>query len=256
VGTTQAEGLVRRLRVDGRPFEAGALRGAAVYVGGEQAEFTDFNDSLYAKFPLIVGIVLFLTYIFLFFAFRSVLLPLKAVLLNLLSVGASYGILQLVFQRGIGAGLLNFSPESGVAGWVPIFLFALLFGLSTDYEVFLLSRIRERWLLTANNRESVAFGLEKTGRLISSAATIMVVAFAGFVIGTQVQLKELGFGLLVAVAIDATVVRLVLVPSIMAIMGGVNWWVPEFLRGFASSGTPFAEEDAAPSPAAEEPVLV
>ncbi len=255
VGTTQAEGLVRRLRDDAKPFTAGSLQSAAVYVGGEQAEFTDFNDSLYAKFPLIVGIVLLLTYIFLFLAFRSILLPLKAVLLNLLSVGASYGILQLVFQRGVGASLLHFYPESGVAGWVPIFLFALLFGLSTDYEVFLLSRIRERWLVTGDNHESVAFGLEKTGRLISSAATIMVVAFAGFVIGTQVQLKELGFGLLAAVALDATVVRLVLVPSIMAIMRGANWWVPPFLRGFAQSGNPFTEDET-PAQRTEEPVLV
>jgi putative drug exporter of the RND superfamily len=255
VGTTAAEGLVRRLRDDAKPFMAGALAGATVYVGGEQADFTDFNDSLYAKFPLIVAIVLILTYVFLFVAFRSAVLPLKAVLLNLLSVGAAYGILELVFQQGVGAGLLNFSPESGVAGWVPIFLFALLFGLSTDYEVFLLSRIRERWLTTRDNRESVAFGLEKTGRLISSAATIMVVAFAGFVIGTQVQLKELGFGLLAAVAIDATVVRLVLVPSIMAIMGDVNWWLPSFLRGFAGRGNSFAEDDT-PLERIEEPAAV
>jgi RND superfamily putative drug exporter len=243
VGTTAAEKLVRRLRDDATPYMAGALSGATIYVGGEQADFTDFNDSLYAKFPLIVAIVLMLTYVFLFVAFRSAVLPLKAVLLNLLSVGAAYGILQLVFQRGIGAGLLNFKAESGVAGWVPIFLFALLFGLSTDYEVFLLSRIRERWLATNDNRESVAFGLEKTGRVISSAATIMVVAFAGFVIGTQVQLKELGFGLLAALAIDATVVRLVLVPSIMAIMGNLNWWVPSFLHGFATRGNTFAEDE-------------
>lgn len=255
VGTTAAEKLVRRLRDDAKPYMAGALTGATVYVGGQQADFTDFNDSLYAKFPLIVGIVLILTYVFLFVAFRSAVLPLKAVLLNLLSVGAAYGILELVFQQGVGAGLLNFSPESGVAGWVPIFLFALLFGLSTDYEVFLLSRIRERWLTTRDNRESVAFGLEKTGRLISSAATIMVVAFAGFVIGSQVQLKELGFGLLAAIAIDATVVRLVLVPSVMAIVGDVNWWVPSFLRGFASRGNSFAEDDT-PLEQIEEPAAV
>ena len=245
VGTTKAEQLVRRLRDDAKSFVAGPLRGDAVHVGGAQADFTDFNDALYAKFPLIVVIVLLLTYGFLFFAFRSAVLPLKAVLLNLLSVGASYGILQLVFQRGIGAGLLGFSPESGVAGWVPIFLFALLFGLSTDYEVFLLSRIRERWLTTGSNADSVGYGLERTGRLISSAALVMVVAFSGFVIGSQVQLKELGFGLLAAIAIDATVIRLVLVPSIMAIMGRVNWWVPGFLQGFASRGTTFGEGEAA-----------
>ncbi|HEX6506060.1 MAG TPA: MMPL family transporter [Chloroflexota bacterium] len=251
VGTTAAEKLVRRLRDDAKSIVAGPLTGDAIYVGGQQADFTDFNDSLYAKFPLIVVIVLLLTFGFLFVAFRSAVLPLQAVLLNLLSVGAAYGMLELVFQRGIGAGLLNFSPESGVAGWVPIFLFALLFGLSTDYEVFLLSRIRERWLASGDNAESVAFGLEKTGRLISSAAAVMIVAFAGFVIGSQVQLKELGFGMLAAIAIDATVIRLVLVPSLMAIVGRANWWVPSFLRGFASRGTTFSE-DAEPVPAVEE----
>ncbi|GAC1332263.1 MAG: MMPL family transporter [Chloroflexota bacterium] len=243
VGTTGAEKLVRRLRDMATQYSGGPLRGTAVYVGGQQADYTDFNDSLYAKFPYIVVLVLAMTYGFLFFAFRSVFLPLKAVLLNLISVGAAYGILQLVFQRGIGAGLLGFSPESGVAGWVPIFLFALLFGLSTDYEVFLLSRIRERWLATGNNAESVAFGLERTGRLISSAALIMVVAFSGFVIGSQVQLKELGFGLLAAIAIDATLVRLILVPSIMELMGRWNWWVPSFMQNFASRGNTFNEGD-------------
>jgi RND superfamily putative drug exporter len=241
VGTTAAEHLVRRLRDEAKRFIAGPLRGDSVYVGGQQADFTDFNDSVYAHFPLIVAIVLLLTYGFLFVAFRSAVLPLKAVLLNLLSVGAAFGMLELVFQQGIGAGLINFYPESGVAGWVPIFLFALLFGLSTDYEVFLLSRIRERWLATGDNRESVAFGLEKTGRLISSAAAIMVVAFAGFLIGTQVQLKELGFGMLAAIAIDATVIRIVLVPSIMAIVGRWNWWVPGFLQEFAARGSSFSE---------------
>jgi RND superfamily putative drug exporter len=252
VGTTSAEKLVRRLRTDGQGFMAGALSGDVVHVGGEQASYTDFNDSLYAKFPFIVALVLLLTYGFLFFAFRSAFLPAKAVLLNLVSVGAAYGVLQLVFQRGIGAGLLGFSPESGIAGWVPIFLFALLFGLSTDYEVFLLSRIRERWLITRNNPESVAYGLERTGRLISSAALIMIVAFSGFVIGSQVQLKELGFGLLAAIAIDASLVRIVLVPSIMEVAGKFNWWVPGYLQDFAARGSSFAEDDAPLAPV-EEP---
>jgi RND superfamily putative drug exporter len=217
-----------------------------VYVGGQQAEYTDFNAALYAKFPLIVGIILVLTYGFLFFAFRSVFLPLKAVLLNLLSVGASYGILQLVFQRGVGSGVLGFTPESGVVSFVPILLFALLFGLSTDYEVFLLSRVRERWFLTGDNHDSVSFGLQKTGRLISSAALIMIVAFSGFLIGDQIQLKEFGFGLMAAIAIDATLIRLVLVPSLMALVGRWNWWVPGFLREFADRGVTFDEQDLVP----------
>jgi RND superfamily putative drug exporter len=243
-GTKQAENLVRHIRVLAPSFTSGALSHDAIYVGGAQASYTDFNDALYAHFPLIVAIVLALTYLFLFYAFRSVFLPLKAVLLNLLSVGASYGLLQLVFQRGIGSNVLGFSPESGVAGWVPIFLFAFLFGLSMDYEVFLLSRIREGWLATRKNRESVAFGLEKTGRLISSAALIMVVAFVGFLIGGELQLKEFGFGLLAAIALDASLIRLVLVPAIMRLLGTINWWVPDFLRAWASRGAPFAEEAA------------
>lgn len=248
LGTQEGDRLVRRIRDDVARLRHGSLRGDTVYVGGQQAEFTDFNDALYAKFPFIVALVLALTYGFLFFAFRSVFLPLKAVLLNLLSVGASYGILQLVFQRGVGAGVLRFTPESGVVSFVPILLFALLFGLSTDYEVFLLSRVRERWISTGDNRESVGYGLQRTGRLISSAALIMVVAFSGFVIGDQVQLKEFGFGLLAAIAIDATLIRLVLVPSLMAIVGRWNWWVPSFLRGFAAGGKPLDEYDSPSDP--------
>lgn len=243
LGTHEGDALVRRIRDDATTASAGELRGDVVHVGGQQAEFTDFNHALYAKFPLIVGIVLVLTYGFLFLAFRSIFLPLKAVLLNLLSVGASYGILQLVFQRGVGAGLLRFTPENGVVSFVPILLFALLFGLSTDYEVFLLSRIRERWFTTGDNRDSVGYGLQQTGRLISSAALIMIVAFSGFLIGDQIQLKEFGFGLMAAIAIDATLIRLVLVPSLMAVVGGWNWWVPGFLRDFAGRGATFDEHD-------------
>jgi RND superfamily putative drug exporter len=192
---------------------------------------------------LIIALVLLLTYAFLFYAFRSVFLPLKAVALNLLSVLAAYGTLELVFQHGIGASLLGFTPESGVAGWVPVFLFAFLFGLSMDYEVLLLSRIQEGWLATGENSESVVFGLEKTGRLISSAASIMVVSFSGFILGSQVQMKEFGFGLVAAIALDATLIRLVLVPAIMQLMGNVNWWLPDFLGRFAGNGATFGEGD-------------
>jgi RND superfamily putative drug exporter len=256
VGTKTAGELVRRIRSLAASFTAAPARPAAdgqdsslthdaVYVGGSQASSNDFNDALYAHFPLIIGIVLVLTYGFLFYAFRSVLLPLKAVVLNLLSVLAAYGTLQLVFQQGVGSSVLGFTPESGVAGWVPVFLFAFLFGLSMDYEVFLLSRIREGWLATGKTGESVSFGLEKTGRLISSAAVIMMVAFTGFLLGSEVDMKEFGFGLLAAIAIDATLVRLVLVPSIMRVLGPLSWWMPGFLRGFASQGTSFGEGEPA-----------
>jgi RND superfamily putative drug exporter len=170
-------------------------------------------------------------------------LPLKAVAVNLLSVGAAYGLLQLVFQRGVGSSLLGFTPESGVNGYIPIFLFAILFGLSMDYEVFLLTRIRERWLITGDTRESVIFGLARTGRLISSAALIMVVAFSGFILGSEVQNKELGFGLLASIALDATLIRVLLVPSIMRLLGAWNWWVPSPLRAWSLRASAFAEGD-------------
>jgi RND superfamily putative drug exporter len=252
VGTKSAADLVRRLRTLVAASPAGAASGNAIHVGGAQAESTDFDDSLYAHFGLIVAIVLALSYAFLFFAFRSVILPLKAVAVNLLSVGAAYGLLQLVFQRGAGSSVLRFTPESGVASWVPIFLFALLFGLSMDYEVLLLSRIRERWLAGGDTRESVVFGLARTGRLISSAAAIMVVAFSGFVLGSQVEMKELGFGLLAAVALDATLIRVLLVPSVMRLLGGANWWVPAPLRGWSTRASAFAEGDALDDATLEE----
>jgi RND superfamily putative drug exporter len=210
------------------------LKGDTSFVGGAQAEYSQWNDIVLGRFPWVVAIILVLTYCFLFYAFRSAFLPLKAVLLNLLSVGAAYGVLVLVFQGGVGSSVLNFVPETGVATWVPIFLFAFLFGLSMDYEVVLLSRVREAWLSTGNNRESVAYGLEKTGRLITSAALIMVIAFTAFLIGHQIQLKEFGLGLLFSVAIDASLVRVVLVPAIMEVMGDRNWWAPGWLRSRVS----------------------
>ena len=244
IGTSSAQNLVRRLRSLVATSPAGSANGNTILVGGAQAEYTDFNDSLYARFGLIVVIVLLCSYCFLFIAFRSAVLPLKALAVNLLSVGAAYGLLQVVFQRGIGSSLLGFTPESGVAGWVPIFLFALLFGLSMDYEMFLLSRIREHWLATGDTQSSVVFGLARTGRLISSAALIMVVAFSGFVLGGQLQLKELGFGLLAGIAIDATLVRILLVPSIMALLGSLSWWVPAPLRAWSAHASAFSEGDA------------
>jgi RND superfamily putative drug exporter len=246
VGTKPSERLVRQFRQAVAPLATGALKGNAIHVGGAAANYIDWDDAIYGKFPLVIAIVLILTYVFLFFAFRSVFLPLKAVLLNLLSVGAAYGALQLVFQRGIGSSVLSFVPEDGVAPWVPVFLFAFLFGLSMDYEVFLISRMRERWLQTGYNRESVAFGLEKTGRLITSAAGIMIIAFLAFLIGHQIQLKEFGFGLLASIALDASLIRIVLVPSIMEIMGRWNWWVPGFLAGFAQGGVAVERTPAEP----------
>jgi RND superfamily putative drug exporter len=241
VGTKSAENLVRRLRTLAPASNAGTASGNTTLIGGTQAGYADYSDALYAHFALIVAIVLVLSYAFLVVAFRSIVLPLKAVAVNLLSVGAAYGLLQLVFQRGVASSVLGFTPESGVNGIVPIFLFAILFGLSMDYEVFLLSRIRERWLATGDTRESVVYGLAGTGRLISSAAAIMVVAFSGFVFSSDVLLKEFGIGLLASIALDATLIRVLLVPSIMGLLGAWNWWVPTPLRAWSMRASAFAE---------------
>ena len=171
--------------------------------------------------------VLVLTYLLLMRAFRSLLLPLKAVLLNLLSVAAAYGVLVIVFRWGVGKDVLGLYQFPQVEGWIPIFLFAMLFGLSMDYEVFLVSRMREAWDETHDNERAVAIGLERTGRIVTAAAVIMVAAFSGFVAGPIVGLQEFGAGLAVAILLDATIVRAVLVPALMAVMGRWNWWLPE-----------------------------
>jgi RND superfamily putative drug exporter len=189
----------------------------------------DFLHQSYRYFPWLVIAVLIATYLLLMRAFRSVLLPLKAVLLNLLSVGASYGMLVIVFKWGLGKDLLGLYQFGQVEGWIPIFLFAMLFGLSMDYEVFLVTRMRETWDGGADNATAVAHGLERTGRIVTAAAIIMCAAFSGFVAGRIVGLQEFGLGLAVAIFVDATLVRSLLVPSLMALFGKWNWWLPPAL---------------------------
>src|SRR6266508_2619827 len=162
-------------------------------------------------------------------AFRSLLLPLNAVILNLLSVAASYGALVVIFRFGLGHDLFGFYQFPQVEGWIPIFLFAMIFGLSMDYEVFLVSRMREAWDETLDNGRAVAIGLERTGRIVTAAAVIMVAAFSGFLAGRIVGLQEFGLGLAVAIFLDATIVRAVMVPSMMAILGRWNWWLPAWV---------------------------
>ena len=161
--------------------------------------------------------------------FRSVVVPLKAIIMNLLSVGAAYGLMVAVFQKGWGADLLGLQKVDFVEAWVPLFLFAILFGTSMDYHVFLLSRIREHFDQTGDNRESVAFGVRRTGGIITGAALIMVAVFGGFAAGELVMFQQLGFGLAVAVFLDATIVRSVLVPAAMRLLGTANWWFPRWL---------------------------
>jgi RND superfamily putative drug exporter len=196
-----------------------------VLAGGGPPQGVDFIDRAYTYFPWLVVAVLALSYVLLLRAFRSVLLPAKAVLLNLLSVGAAYGLLVVFFKWGGGEwlGLYRFDQ---VEAWIPIFLFAMLFGLSMDYEVFLVSRMREAWDGGADNATAVALGLERTGRIVTAAAIIMCAAFLGFVAGRIVGLQQFGLGLAVAIFVDATIVRSILVPSMMAVLGRWNWWLP------------------------------
>ncbi|MGH2561735.1 MAG: MMPL family transporter, partial [Thermomicrobiales bacterium] len=204
-------------------------RAEQVYVTGNTAVNADFFAVVDDWTPLVIAFVLGLSFLLLMIVFRSVVLPLKAILLNLLSVGAAYGLMVLVFQEGVGADLLGFQEAPTVDAWIPLFLFAVLFGLSMDYHVFLLSRIREHYDLTGRNGESVAVGLQSTAKIITGAAIIMVAVFAGFATSRLVGLQQMGFGLAVAVFIDATIIRSVLVPASMAILGKWNWYLPRWL---------------------------
>jgi uncharacterized membrane protein YdfJ with MMPL/SSD domain len=203
---------------------------AEVFVGGDAAEDVDFVNLIRSYIPRVFIFVLALSFILLLVAFRSIVVPIKAVVMNLLSVGAAYGLLVLVFQEGVGADLLGFQTTDIIEPWLPLFLFSILFGLSMDYHVFLLSRIKERFDQTGDNQASVAFGLRSTGSLITGAALIMVAVFGGFAMGDLVMFQQVGFGLASAVIIDATIVRSVLVPASMALLGRWNWYFPSWLE--------------------------
>jgi RND superfamily putative drug exporter len=200
--------------------------GVEVYAGGGPPSGVDFLDLTYGAFPFLVLGVLLLTYVLLLRAFRSLLIPLKAILLNLLSIAAAYGLLVVFFKWGAAEwfGLIAFDQ---IEGWIPVFVFAMVFGLSMDYEVFLVSRMREEWDETQDNVRAVSLGLAKTGRIVTAAGLIMFSAFMGFVAGSIVGLQQFGFGLATAILIDVTIVRALLVPSAMAIFGRWNWWLPD-----------------------------
>jgi uncharacterized membrane protein YdfJ with MMPL/SSD domain len=202
---------------------------ARVLVGGETAGGIDFVDLSQFSTPVGIALVLGLSFLLLVVVFRSVVLPALGVALNLLSVGAAYGLLVLVFQHGIGADLFGFQQVDTLESWLPLFLFSVLFGLSMDYQVFLLSRIQERYGQTGDNTDAVSYGLRTTGGIITGAAVIMVAVFAGFAAGRLVFLQQTGFGLAVAVLIDATLVRSVLVPAAMTLLGKWNWYLPSWL---------------------------
>jgi RND superfamily putative drug exporter len=243
-GLPESQAYAKRLRSRVIPA-AGFPDGTTVVVGGAPAGGVDFLDKTYGAFPWLVLAVLVMTYLLLVRAFRSLLLPLKAIVMNLLSIGAAYGLLVTVFKWGLGEpfGIIGFDQ---IEGWIPVFLFAMLFGLSMDYEVFLVSRMREEWdacqadgraeparpsarrrrVGASDNEHAVASGLARTGRIVTAAGLVMFAAFMGFVAGSIVGLQEFGFGLAAAIIIDVTLVRALLVPSLMKLFGRWNWWLP------------------------------
>jgi RND superfamily putative drug exporter len=197
-----------------------------VLVGGFQATSLDFNRYLYGNFPRTVIFILIATYLLLLLMFRSLLLPLKAILMNVLSVAAAYGLLVFAFQWGHLQGVLHFTSSGVIDSTIPIVLFCMLFGLSMDYEVFLLSRIREEWLRTADNTQAVAFGLEKTAGVITNAAVLFVIVTGSVTFSSLILTQESGFGLTVSILVDATIIRTLLVPATMRLLGRWNWWLP------------------------------
>ncbi|MFA5801570.1 MAG: MMPL family transporter [Thermoleophilia bacterium] len=221
--------LIHRLREDILPA-ATAGSDVEVHVGGLTATFDDISEVMKNRLPLFIGAVLSLSFFLIMIVFRSVVIPVKAVLLNMLSIGAAYGVLVAVFQWGWGGNLLGLGSTGPVESFLPMMLFAIIFGLSMDYEVFLLSRVKEEYDLNGDNNLSIVRGLSRTARVITAAAAIMITVFGSFMLGDERIIKEFGFGLAVAVLIDASIVRLLLVPATMEILGKANWWFPKWLE--------------------------
>ncbi len=245
--SADSKDALQRLRGDYIPAAFGGTN-ATVVVGGPTAETVDSVQTQKDYLPLVFTFVLGFSFLLLMVVFRSIVVPIKAVVLNVLSVGAAYGTLVLVFQHGFGAGLLGFREAPVIESWLPLFLFAILFGLSMDYHVFLLSRIKEHYDETHDNTASVVHGLRSTGSIITGAALIMVAVFAGMASGDLVVFEQVGFGLAVAVILDATIIRMVLVPASMELLGDWNWYFPKWLEW-----VPRINIEAAPPPVAERP---
>jgi RND superfamily putative drug exporter len=226
---------IRDLRADIVPTAFADVPNTTVLVGGDTAFFTDFLDVADKYQWIVLAFVLSLSFILLTVVFRSIVVPVKAILMNLLSVAAAYGALTLVFQKGVGIGFFNsigfsFHQVASIEAWLPLFLFSVLFGLSMDYHVFLLTRIREEYDKTHDNTEAVAYGLRTTAGIITGAAIIMVAVFTAFASGRIGALQQMGFGLAVAVFLDATIVRTILVPATMRLLGDRNWYLPSWLQ--------------------------
>jgi uncharacterized membrane protein YdfJ with MMPL/SSD domain len=232
------------LRDDVLPATIGKLDGVDYGVTGPTATSADENALLKAKAPIVFGFVLVFAFLLLLVTFRSVVVAAKAIVLNLLSVGAAYGVLVAVFQWGWGESLLGFNSNGGIAQWLPIFMFVILFGLSMDYHVFILSRVREAYDRGMSTADAVEHGITTTAGVVSSAALVMVGAFAVFALMPILDMKEMGIGLAAAVLIDATIVRAVLLPATMKLLGDWNWYLPKWLDWL-----PRLEHEPTPAPA-------
>jgi RND superfamily putative drug exporter len=231
------------------PATIGTVDGASAEVTGNAAASADFRDLVAGRLPLIFAFVFSLAFILMLFTFRSIVIPLKAIVLNLLSVGAAYGVLVLVFQEGWGESLLGFTSNGGVTSWLPLFLFVLLFGLSMDYHVFILSRVREAYDSGMSTTEAVRHGISTTAGTVTSAAVVMVVVFGVFATLSFLDFKEMGVGLAVAVLIDATIIRGILLPASMRVLGDWNWYLPKWLEWIPQIGG----EPPSPPPAPRPP---
>ncbi|HXR66612.1 MAG TPA: MMPL family transporter, partial [Ktedonobacteraceae bacterium] len=220
IDSSEGKALITHLRAD----HAAAAQGLTVLVGGYQASSLDFTNYLYGNFPLALVFILGSTFILLAIMFRSFLIPLKAIVMNVLSIGVAYGVLVFVFQWGHFQSVFNFTATSFIDSPVPVLLFCTLFGLSMDYEVFLLSRIREEWLHTGDNTQAVALGLEKTAGTITNAALLFILFSGSALFTSLITTQEYGLGLTVAVLIDSTIIRVLLVPATMRLLGNWNWW--------------------------------
>lgn len=252
---TATRATIERLRAEVIPA---ALRGspASAHVGGQTAVFLDVSARVEDRLPAFIAAVVGLSVLLLVAVFRSIVVALKAAILNLLSIGAAFGVVVMIFQWGWGASLIGLESAVPVVSFIPMFMFAVVFGLSMDYEVFLLSRIREHHLATGDNDAAIVRGLASTARVITAAALIMVAVFAGFIAGSDPSTKMFGLGMATAIALDATIVRMVLVPASMTLLGRANWWLPGWLdrllpgagrtRGAAGVGVPVTAADPAP----------
>ena len=246
LGQADGEALVHRLRGDRPAF--------ATLVTGDAAELVDHKASIAERLPLALSLVMLGTLVLLFLMTGSIVVAIKAVVMNVLSLGATFGALVWVFQDGHLTGLLGFDSVGSLDATIPLVIFIFAFGLSMDYEVFLLSRIREAWVETGDNDLAVRLGLQRSGRIITSAALLIVIVFAGFATGGLLLVKQLGVGLAVAVIVDATIVRLLLVPATMSLLGRWNWWSPAPLRRLHQRfGLHEPASAAAPLPAAPLP---